>query len=198
MRIFWALGVLAMMSTGQAAYAQEMTWNLDKAHSEVGFLVKHLAISNVRGKFTDFDAVIKADSKTGRISELSATAKVNSVNTGIEKRDTHLKSDDFFAAAKFPTLTLKTKSITWTGNTFTAVADVTMRGVTKPVTFTGELAGPQKVDFGDGPQVRAGYHVTAMLNRKDFGLAFGGLAEGVAVVADEVKIIIDTEISHKL
>ena len=181
------------------ATAEDISWNLDKNHSAVGFSVRHLGISNVRGEFKDFDATIKGDAKTGQLSSVEATTQTASIDTGNSSRDKHLASDDFFAADKNPTISFKTRKITWdTPKTFIATVDLTMRGVTKKVVAKGELLGTHKVDFGDGPQLRAGYEVTATVNRKDFGLKFDKMAEGVSVVGDEVKIDISVETSHKL
>jgi polyisoprenoid-binding protein YceI len=180
------------------AEAKATQWNLDKAHTEIGFSVRHLGISNVKGKFRDFDATIEADEKTGKLTALMATAQAETIDTGNPKRDGHLRSDDFFNATKHPVLALKAKSFQWKGKKFTAMVDVTIRGVTKTVKFEGALIGTQKVNFGDGDQIRAGYEAHATINRQDFGLKFNALAEGVSVVADNVEIEIQVEMSRKL
>ncbi len=180
------------------AQAAPAKWEIDKGHSYIGFSVKHLGITNVRGEFKDFDAVVHADPSTGKVTSLEATAKTSTVDTGIEGRDNHLKGDDFFNAAKYPTLEVKTKSVKWNGNEVTAKADLTIRNVTRSVTFTGTLVGTHKVNFGSGDQIRAGYELTATINRKDFGLKFSRMAEGVSVVADEVKIILEIQTSRML
>ncbi|HEY3546837.1 MAG TPA: YceI family protein [Propionicimonas sp.] len=190
----WA--VVALVSS--SAHAKEAEWHLDKAHTSIGFSVRHLGLSTVRGELKDFDATILADGATGRIVSVKAAAKAGSIDTGNEKRDSHLRSDDFFAADKFPTLSFATKSIQWNGAQFTAVVELTIRDVTKPVTFTGEVIGPRTLDFGDGKQLRVGYSAKAKINRKDFGLRFNKIAEGVAVVADEVEITIDLQASHPI
>ena len=173
-------------------------WELDKGHSYVGFSVRHLGITNVRGEFEDYEAVIHADPTTGKVTTIEATAKADSVDTGIEGRDNHLKSDDFFNAKKYPTLKLKSKSIEWKGNEVSGVATVTIRNVSKDVKFTGKLIGTQKVNFGDGDQLRAGYELTATINRQDFGLKFNRMAEGVSVVSNQVEIVIEAQASRRL
>ncbi len=179
------------------AGAAEVPWTLDKAHAEIGFSVRHLGITNVRGKFSDFDAQITADEATGKISAFTATAKAASVTTNNEQRDGHLKTDDFFNVEAYPVLTMKSKSFKWDGKKVTAVVDLTIRDKTKSVTLTGELLGPQKANFGQGMTVRAGYLVKGKINRKDFGLKFNMVAEGMAVVSEDVELILEIEMYRK-
>lgn len=192
------LVTIAFLFSIQTARAGEIDWQLDKNHSEIGFWVRHLGLSKVRGRFKEFDApVIKADAKTGKISAVEAIAKTASIDTDNGKRDDHLRSDDFFAAARHPDLRLELESIKWKGDDFTGQVTLTMRGVSKTVPFEGELVGTHEVDFG-GRQLRAGYQLSAKISRKAFGLRFNKLAEGVAVVGDEVTIQIDVQIWRKL
>jgi polyisoprenoid-binding protein YceI len=184
--------VFALCSLAGLAHAETLDWKVDNNHSRVGFMVRHLGISKVRGEFKDYSANIKAD-KDGKITELEASAKTASIDTGIKKRDTHLKSDDFFNADKYPEIKLKMKSIKWKDKTFTADVDVTIRDVTKTIKFSGELLGTQKVNFG-AMQQRAAYTATGKLNRKDFGLKWNQMTEGVVIVADEINIEIESEI----
>lgn len=195
-----AIGTTAFLILFSAGYAQAepVAWSLDKAHSHIGFSVRHLAITNVRGEFKDFDATVMADAKTGKITSVEATAKTASVDTGVEKRDAHLRKDDFFDSEMYPTMSLVTRSIKFSGKKFTATVDLTIRDVTKTVTFKGEMLGPEKVNFGDGEQFRVGYQAEATINRKDFGLKFGAITEGVAVVGDSVKITLEVELWRKL
>ncbi len=172
-------------------------FEIDKAHSRIGFTIRHLGISKVSGEFRDFDAKIDADSKTGHIKALAGTVKIASINTGIEKRDEHLRAADFFDAQVFPMGSLKVKSIKITDSSVTAVADLTLKGITREVTFEGEFLGVRMVNFGS-KQMRAGYSVSAKINRQDFGLKFSQLAEGVAILGDEVTIHIDAEIMRPL
>jgi len=182
----------ALCTLAGTAHAENLDWKVDNAHTHVGFMVRHLGISKVRGEFKDYSADIKAD-KNGKLTDLEASAKTGSIDTGIAKRDTHLKSDDFLNAEKYPDLKLKMKSIKWKDKTFTADVDVTIRDVTKTVKFNGELLGTQKVNFG-ALQQRAAYTATAKINRKDVGLKWSQLTEGVAIVADEVNIELESEI----
>ena len=188
----------AAFFTAGLAQAAPAEWSLDRAHSEVGFKVRHLGIANVRGHFKTFDAKVLADAKSGRVTSVEATAQAASIDTGVEKRDGHLRSDDFFNAEKYPTLKATLSDLRWKGNKVEGKAKLTIRDVTKTVPVTGELLGTHKVNFGDGDQIRAGYTFTTTVNRKAFGLRFNAMAEGVAVVADEVTIEIQLEISRRI
>jgi len=177
--------------------AKPVEWKLDAAHSGVSFSVRHLGISNVKGKFGEFAAKIQAEKETGKITDLEATIKTASINTGIDARDKHLRSDDFFNAEKFPEMKFKAKSIKFNGNIVTVEGDLTIRDATKPITFTGEYVGVQKANFGQGEQLRAGYTLVGKLNRFDYNLKWNNLMEGVALVGDTVTISIEAEISNK-
>jgi polyisoprenoid-binding protein YceI len=171
-------------------------WVLDAGHSRIAFVTKHLGFSKVEGQFKKFSATIKADSKTGKISALEATVDTASVDTGIEKRDAHLRADDFFNSAQYPQMKIVLKQINWAGNKFTAKADLTIRDVTKTVTFKGELLGSSTVNFGQGPTQRAGYEASTKINRKEFGLKYAAVTEGLSIVGDEVEIKLQAEIGY--
>jgi len=176
---------------------KSVEWAMDPAHSHIGFTAKHLGFSKVQGQFKKFAApVMRADPKTGKITALEATAETASVDTGIEKRDNHLRSDDFFNAAQFPLLKLKLKSIKWNGNKFTAKTDLTIRDVTKEVPFKGELLGVHPVNFGQGLHQRLAYEAAGTISRKEFGLKYAALAEGLSVVSDEIAIDFQVEASY--
>jgi len=180
---------------GGAAVAQPAAWTVDLSHSEVGFTARHLAFAKVRGEFKTFSARIEADEKTGKITKLVAEAAAKSVDTGVGKRDHHLRSDDFLGADQFPKLKLELRSIKWKGNKFTAKAALTIRDVTKDVDVKGELLGVQTVNFGQGPQLRAAYEASTTISRKEFGLKFAALTEGISIVGDEVELSFQVEMS---
>jgi polyisoprenoid-binding protein YceI len=183
-------------ATTSANNDKSVEWTLDAAHSHVGFSVRHL-VSKTSGQFKKYGAVVKADPKTAKITSLEATVETASIDTGIEKRDTHLRGDDFFATDKYPQLKVVLgKPIKWNGNKFTTTADVTIRDVTKAVPFKGELLGVHAANFGQGEHTRAGYEATATINRKDFGLKFAGVNEGIALVGDEVTLEINAELMY--
>ncbi|MBK8481087.1 MAG: YceI family protein [Proteobacteria bacterium] len=191
----WTLGLAPAQAT---AGAKGVVWKLDTVHSSVGFAVRHLGLSTVRGHFEAFAAEVQAEALTGKITALRATAQTATINTGNARRDAHLKSDDFFNAPAYPTLRLELRRINWKGTDFEVLVDLTIRDVSKPVVFKGSLIGTHDVDFGDGRQRRAGYSAEATIDRHAFGLKFGKLAEGVAVVGAQVKIQIDLQISRRL
>lgn len=194
-----SLGIgLGFLLAATTASAQVVAWDLDPTHSEVGFKVRHLGLSNVRGRFKKFSATIRADAKTGKLASVEATAQVKSIDTGIEKRDNHLKANDFFDAGAFPIVKFKTRGFKWTGTRFTAEVDMTIRDKTLKVEFQGEQLGVQKLNLGDGEQLRSGYTATATIDRKQFGLRFNALAEGVAIVGREVTIELEIATTRKL
>jgi polyisoprenoid-binding protein YceI len=163
------------------------TWNLDPAHSEVQFKVKHLMISTVTGYFTELSSTVEADNDDFTNARVDFTAQIASISTGQEMRDNHLKSDDFFNAEAFPTMTFRSTGLAKTsGNLYTLTGDLTIRNVTKTVTLHVEFGGMMKDPYGN---IKAGFEVSGVLNRKEFGLMWNGVTEaGGVVVSDEVKI----------
>ncbi|MET0385488.1 MAG: YceI family protein [Polyangiales bacterium] len=188
----------ALKPTAAATHPNDaaVEWTIDATHSTIGFTSRHLGFAKVNGHFEKFHGVLKADPKTARLVSIDATAETASIDTGIEKRDAHLRSDDFLNAEKFPQLKLATRAIKWNGSKFTAQVDLTIRDVTKSIPFKGELLGVHEVDFGHGKQLRAGYEASATINRKDFGLKWNAVTEGVAVVADAIDISLAAEIGY--
>jgi polyisoprenoid-binding protein YceI len=187
---------LALLLTAPATpLAKEATdWQVDSAHTRIGFVVTHLGFSKVRGQFTRYDAQVTADDATGKVSKVVATAETASVNTGVASRDADLRSDNFFSAAKFPQLRLETRALTWDGKKITAVVALTLRDVTKDVTLTGQHLGAGKVDLGYGPQFRTGYTLSGTIKRKDFGLTWDTVTEGLPIVGDEVALELEVQI----
>jgi len=164
---------------------------LDKSHSSVAFKVKHMMISNVAGSFKDFDAVIEFDDKTKQLTKLEGTVIVDSIDTDIEKRDAHLKSDDFFAAAKYPKMTFVMTKVA--GEKITG--NLTIRGTTKTVTFDLDFGGVATDPWGNE---RMGFEISGKINRKDFGLLWNkALETGGVLVGDDVKITIAVEAIKK-
>ncbi|HEY9007515.1 MAG TPA: YceI family protein [Ohtaekwangia sp.] len=170
-----------------SAFAQ--IWSLDPAHSKLGFGVTHLMISNVEGSFKSFNAKITSSKEDFSDAVIELTADVNSINTDNDQRDGHLKGADFFDAAQFPTLSFKSTSFKKKGkNTYTLAGNLTLHGVTKPVTlevtFNGTAVHPYT------KKTMAGFKVTGTLKRSDFGI---GASTPGAVVSDEVTISANTE-----
>lgn len=163
------------------------TYKIDAAHSEITFKVKHLMITNVTGNFTSFDATLEAANEDFSDAKISFSADVNSISTNNEQRDGHLKSDDFFAAEKFPTLSFVSTSFTKVGgDDYKLAGDLTIKGVTKPVELEVELGGIATDPWG---QVKAGFEIKGKISREAFGLTWNAVTEaGGVMVSDEVKL----------
>jgi len=178
------LGLATLLASG-ALFAG--TFNVDKAHSNIGFKVKHMMVSNVVGNFKDFSGTIEYDEKTKTLKSISGTVAVASINTENEKRDNHLRADDFFAAKEFPNITFESTKIE--GNEVTG--NFTLRGVTKELTFDLENNGTIVDHRGN---TRVGLSLEGKINRKDFGVKYNKILEaGGVAVGDKVKLIIDLE-----
>ncbi|PWJ24032.1 polyisoprenoid-binding protein YceI [Branchiibius hedensis] len=162
-------------------------WTVDPSHSTVGFLARHLMVSKVRGSFTEFTADVKIGEQF-EDSTVSATVQLASVSTGSEDRDGHLKSPDFFDVENNPTMTFTSTKVT----PDTLEGDLTIKGVTKPVTFELEFDGVSADPWGG---TRAGFEATTEINRKDFGLTWNVAVEGGGVlVSEKVKINLDIQL----
>lgn len=182
--------LLAALLVSGSVFAQT-TWNIDKPHTKVGFSVMHMAVTEVEGKFNDFDGTIISKSDDFNGADVSFTAKVASVDTDNERRDNHLRSDDFFNAEKFPELKF-TGKIVKEGNAYKLKGDLTIRDVTKPVTFDVVYNG--SIDTGRG--IKAGFKVNGRINRQEYGLKFNAaLGTGDLVVANDVDLIIKVELN---
>ncbi len=167
------------------------TWIIDQAHSTIGFKVKHLMVSMVRGLFTEFEGSIQAADDTFAGAVATFTAQAKSINTNNEQRDGHLRSPDFFGSDEFPTITFTSTSFENKGDHFEVVGDLTMRGITKSVTLEATLngTGPGM----DGKKI-VSFDVTGKINRQDFGVKWNAAIEtGGMVVSDEVIFDIHVE-----
>ena len=161
------------------------TFVIDKAHSEAAFTVRHL-ITKVRGRFTDFEGTIQLDEANPGQSSAAFSIKTASIDTSEPQRDTHLRSDDFFAADKNPTITFKSARIKGSGKQFEVSGPLTIRGVSKDITLPVTFLGLAKDAYG---KQRAGFESEITLNRKDFGLNWNAPLElGGFLVGDEVKV----------
>lgn len=165
------------------------TWNIDPVHSTVGFSVRHLMVSKVRGTFDTFNgAITVAEDGTPSVT---AEIAVDSVNTRNEQRDGHLKSADFFDTANHPTATFTSTGVRRNGDAYLVDGDFTLKGVTKPITLDVEFYG---VNPGMGHGQVAGFEASVVLNRKDFGIDIDmPLETGGAVVGDKVTVTLEIE-----
>ncbi|MBU0507595.1 YceI family protein [bacterium] len=189
-RIAAFLFAIALVVTTSAHGAK---WTVDKVHSKVGFAVKHLMISTVRGEFKSYDATIQFDPQKPENLSIQATLDVNSISTENEQRDGHLKSADFFDAENHPTITFTSKKVEKTGDgKFKVTGDLMIRGTTKEVTF--DLEGlNQMVEMGGVTKTAA--TATASINRQDFGLSWSrALETGGLVVDNTVMIVVEAEL----
>jgi polyisoprenoid-binding protein YceI len=177
----------------QSALAQN-SWSLDKSHSSLKFGVKHLVVSEVEGSFKSFTGSVKAKDDTFADAQIEFAADVNSVNTDDEKRDGHLKSDDFFNAEKFPQMKFVSKSFKKAGkDKYKLTGDLTIRDVTKTVTFDVDFGGVVKDPWGN---IKAGFKATTSINRFDYNLKWNTVLEaGGAVVGKEIKITANIEMA---
>ena len=172
------------------------TWTLDTSHSSVTFRVKHLVISSVSGKFNSFEGTIESEKEDFTDAKVKFSAEVNSIDTGNEQRDGHLKSPDFFDAPNHAKLSFESTSVTKKGGSDYAVSgNLTIRGVTKPVELKAEFGGIQKDFYGN---TVAGFEIEGKINRKEYGLEWSAVTEtGGIVVSDEVRLQVNAEIIKK-
>ncbi len=170
-----------------------MSWKIDPAHSQIQFSIRHMMISNVRGRFENFSGVVEFDEQNPARSKVDVQIEAASVNTREAQRDGHLKSPDFFNADKYPYLTFKSKRIEKTDATHgRVVGDLTIRHITKPVVLDVEYSGQAKSPWG---AVSAGFSATTKINRKDWDLTWNvALETGGVLVGDEINVSIELEI----
>lgn len=166
-------------------------YNFDKAHSSIGFRVKHMGLVEVPGYFRDFTGAINYDMKDAAKSTVEFTAKMTSVDTGVEGRDKHLRSADFFEVEKFPDMTFKSTKVEKKGKDLMVTGDLTMKGVTKSISFPVTVAGFIKDQRGG---TKMGVVAETTINRKDFGVSYGNnLPNGTPMLSDEVKVVLNIE-----
>jgi polyisoprenoid-binding protein YceI len=184
--------LFALLLVGSAASAQT-TWTIDNVHSKIGFSVTHMAVAETEGKFNEYQGTVVSKSEDFNGAEVSFTAKTASIDTDNERRDGHLKSPDFFDAAKFPEISFK-GNLVKDGAKYKLKGDLTMHGVTKAVEF--DVTGGSTVNTGRG--LKSGFKFRATLNRKDYGLTWANTTPtGEMVVGDEVELNIKVELDKK-
>jgi len=196
--------LLAMSVSRQVADAQQNPGNvsydaiptgeykMDAAHSVIGFSIRHFEISFVRGRFKDFNGLIRYDASDVTKSTVEFTAKIESIDTGVGGRDNHLRSADFFDAAKFPEMTFKSTKVEKKGkNAYVLHGDFTLKGVTKPISLPFTLTGAIKDNRGN---TRFGVAGETKINRRDYGINWGSsMANGGLNVGNEVIIDLQLE-----
>lgn len=180
----------------EAQPATVTTWVIDPTHSEVQFKVKHLMVSTVTGLFSQFEGKLDMTGDDFEHAHVSFSATIDSITTGNEQRDGHLKSADFFDAATFPTLTFTSTSMKKTGDdTYELTGDLTMRGTTKSITLKAEYGGQMQDFYG---QTKAGFELSGIVKRKEFGLHWDAVTEaGGVVVSDDVRLILNIQVTKQ-
>lgn len=185
--------LLATLLVASAASADSAEWAIDTSHSHVGFNISHLVVSSVDGRFKEFSGKVALDDADLTKSSVDLAIKVNSINTDDEKRDAHLKSPDFFDAAKYPEIKFHSTKIVRGGKGFKVTGDLTIRDVSKSVTLDGTLSKPIKSPWGK--EVR-GAKFEGKIKRGDFGLKWNKTLEaGGVVVGEDVALTVAIELN---
>lgn len=165
------------------------TWVLDTAHTDIAFVARHAMVTKVRGTFDEFEGSVVVDEANPSASVAKAVIKTASVNTGNADRDSHVRGDDFFSVEQFPEMTFESTSFDIQGNSGTVTGDLTLKGITKPVTLDVEIFGVEEDPFGN---TRVGFEASTKINRKDFGVDFQApLGSGGVLVSEQITIQID-------
>jgi polyisoprenoid-binding protein YceI len=167
-------------------------WNIDPSHSGVHFTVRHLVISKVRGSFGKWQGTVDFDAQNPAASKVAVRIDAASIDTGEEKRDGHLRSADFFDVEKFPELTFTSTKVEKSGDSeYRVTGDLTIHGVTRPVTLAAEFEGNGKDPWGNE---RIGFSASTSVNRKDFGLTWNqALETGGVLVGEKIEIALDVQ-----
>lgn len=168
------------------------TWNIDPAHSRIGFVARHAMVTKVRGSFNDVEGSATIDGADLANSSVAVTIQVTSIDTRNEQRDGHIRSNDFLAIEQYPTITFASTAVAATGETtFDLTGDLTVRGVTKSITIPFEFDGAATDPFGN---VRAGFEGSTVISRADFGITWNAALETGGVLVSD-KITLEFEIS---
>ena len=190
-RLLRALATLAVAS-GVSAPAQTSTWTIDPAHSSVNFSVRHMGVSNVHGSLGGVKGTVNFAEKNITGSSVAATIDAGTIATGIDARDKHLRSPDFFDVEKFPAISFRSTSLTRKGGQLLLTGDLTLHGVTRSVTLN--LDGPAPPQTGQDGKVRSGFSAEGVLHRSEFNI---GTKFASALVGEDVKFSIDVEIDKQ-
>ena len=183
--------ILSLILATGLSFGQETIYQIDKTHSQIGFSVKHLMITNVHGRFTDYESVLSWNPTSPEKSKFEVTIQTKSINTEVEKRDEHLKGADFFDVEKFPTIKFISKKMTKKGKNFLVTGDLTIKEITKTVSIPFSALGPVKDPWGN---VKVAFEGEFKINRKDYGLSWNKtLDNGGMLISEDVVITIAVE-----
>ncbi len=177
--------------TGTAIAGDRTTWTIDPSHTTVEFVAKHMMITTVKGRFTEFDGTIVADEADIGSSSVEVTMQAASLDTRSEQRDAHLRSPDFLDVEHYPEVTFRSTAVRGSKEAFKLDGDLTIRGVTRPITLDVEFGGEGKDPWGG---TRASFSATGKFDRRDYGLTWNvALETGGILVSNEVKINIEAQ-----
>lgn len=185
----FALAFAAALLSAPLAHAQTSTWNIDPAHSQANFQIRHLGVSNVRGSISGVKGTVILDEKDITKSKVDATLATATVSTNNDARDKHLKSPDFFNVDTNPTITFKSTSIVKAGDKLQMIGDLTLNGVTKSITL--DVDGPSPPQKGMGGKTVSGFSATGTIHRSDFNF---GAKFSSPMLGDDVKFTLDIEV----
>jgi polyisoprenoid-binding protein YceI len=189
------LAALAVAAIAPVLLAQAPQFTLDRNHTQIMFRARHMGVANVTGQFREFEGSFVLDTVTLANASAQITIRTASVDTENERRDNHLRSPDFFAADSFPEITFRSTRVERGSGPgiYRMTGDLTMRGVTRPVTLDVEMTGTRAITGQQGRQYVAGFMLTGRVNRFDYGLRWNNMIEGVGVVGEEIRITIEAE-----
>jgi len=191
------VSIITIAAMAIPTFALASTWTIDPDHSNIGFKVRHLMVSNVKGNFNKFTGVVEINDKDITKSKVEVSIDTNSINTNVQKRDEHLRSADFFDVAKYPTMTFVSNKVAKAGkDKLKVTGDLTLHGVTRQVVL--DVEGPTKESKDPWGNIRKGATATTKINRKDFGLVWNAALEtGGVAVGEEVTITLEIEMIRK-
>ena len=189
--------VSTIIALALPAFAFASTWTIDPDHSNIGFKVRHLMVSNVKGSFDKHTGTVEINDKDITKSKVEVSIDTNSINTNVQKRDDHLRSADFFDVAKFPTMTFVSKKVAKAGkDKLKVTGDLTLHGITRQVVL--DVEGPSVESKDPMGAIRRGATASTKINRKDFGLVWNkALETGGVAVGEEVTITLEIEMIKK-
>jgi polyisoprenoid-binding protein YceI len=191
------VSISTIIALALPAFAFATTWTIDPDHSNVGFKVRHLMVSNVKGNFEKHTGTVEINDKDITKSKVEVSIDTSSINTNVQKRDEHLRSADFFDVAKYPAMTFVSKKVAKAGkDKLKVTGDLTLHGITKQVVL--DVEGPTKESKDPWGNIRKGATATTKINRKDFGLAWNAALEtGGVAVGEEITITLEIEMIRK-
>lgn len=191
------VSISTIIALALPTFAFAATWTIDPDHSNVGFKVRHLMVSNVKGSFEKHTGFVEINDKDITKSKVEVSIDTNSINTNVQKRDEHLRSADFFDVAKYPTMTFVSKKVAKAGkDKLKVTGDLTLHGITKQVVL--DVEGPTKESKDPWGNIRKGATATTKINRKDFGLVWNAALEtGGVAVGEEITITLEIEMIKK-